>query len=60
MCIYTVVKQYNKNNIKRNNIGPIISKDVDGIELWNGKRCESESMSEDEQKELKDWLSSIE
>lgn len=53
-------KQYNKNNIKRNNIGPIILKDVDGIELWNGKRCESEPMSEDEQKELKDWLSSIE
>ena len=53
-------KQYNKNNIKRNNIGPIISKDVDGVELWNGKRCESKPMSEEEQKELKDWLSSIE
>ncbi len=24
-------KQYNKNNIIRNNIGPIISKDVDGV-----------------------------
>ncbi len=53
-------KQYNKNNIKRNNMGPIISKDVDGVELWNDKRCESEPMSEEEQKELKDWLSSIE
>lgn len=53
-------KQYNKNNIKRNNIGPIISKDIDGVQLWNGKRCESEPMSEEEQKELKDWLSSIE
>lgn len=52
-------KQYNKNNIKRNNIGPIIAKDADGVELWNGKRCESEPMSEEEQKELKDWLSSI-
>lgn len=52
-------KQYNKNNIKRNNIGPIISKDIDGVQLWNGKRCESEPMSEDEQKELKDWLSSF-
>jgi len=30
------------------------------FKLWNGKRCESEPMSEDEQKELKDWLSSIE
>lgn len=53
-------KQYNKNNIKRNNIGPTLSKDTDGVELWNGKRCESEPMSEEEQKELKDWLSSIE
>lgn len=53
-------KQYNKNNIKRNNIGPIFFKDVDGVQLWNGKRCESEPMSEEEQKELKDLLSSIE
>ncbi len=53
-------KQYNKNNIKRNNIGPIMSKDIDGVELWNGKRCKYEPMSEEEQKELKDWLSSIE
>lgn len=52
-------KQYNKNNMKRNNISPIISKDVDGVELWNGKKCESEPMSEEEQKELKDWLSSF-
>lgn len=51
-------KQYN-NSFKRNNIGLIISKDVDGVELWNGKRCESEPMSEEEQKELKDWLSSF-
>ncbi len=53
-------KQYNKNSIKRNNISPIISKDIAGVELWNGKMCESELMSEEEQKELKDWLSSIE
>jgi len=53
-------KQYNnKNNIIRNNIGPFISKDVDNVELWNGKRCESKPMDEDEQKELKDWLSSF-
>lgn len=52
------LKQYNnKNNIKRNNIGPIISKDVDGVELWNGKRVESEPMSEDEQKYLESLLS---
>ena len=52
-------KQYNKNNIKRNNIGPIISKDVDGVELWNGKRVESEPMDEDELKEIENWLSSF-
>ena len=53
-------KQYNKNNIiKRNNIGPIISKDIDGVELWNGKRVESEPMSEDEQKYLESLLSSF-
>ncbi len=52
-------KQYNKNNIKRNNIGPIISKDVDGVELWNGKRVESEPMSEDEKKYLESLLSSF-
>lgn len=52
-------KQYNKNNMKRNDIGPVISKDVDDVQLWNGKRCESEPMSEDEQKELKNWLSSF-
>ena len=52
------MKQYNnKNNIKKNNIGPIISKDVDGVELWNGKRVESEPMSEDEQKYLESLLS---
>ena len=52
------LKQYNnKNNIKRNNIGPIISKDVDGVELWNGKRIESEPMSEDEQKYFESLLS---
>ncbi len=52
-------KQYNKNNIKRNNIGPIISKDVDGVELWNGKRCESKPLSESELKELEVILKEI-
>ena len=45
--------------MKRNNISPIISKDVDGVELWNGTKCESEPMREEEQKELTDWLSSF-
>lgn len=42
-------KQYNKNNYyKRNNIGPEISEDVDGVPLWNKKRCEKEPMSEED------------
>lgn len=40
-------------------MGPIISEDVDGVKLWNDKRCESEPMSEEEQQYLKDWLSSF-
>lgn len=53
-----IKERFKQYNIKRNNIGPIMAKDIDGVELWNGKRCESEQMSEEEQKELKDWLSS--
>lgn len=50
-------KQYNKNNYyKRNNIGPEISEDVDGVPLWNKKRCEKEPMSEDELEVLNNWL----
>ena len=52
-------KQYNKNNNKRNNIGPIISKDVDGVELWNGKRVESQPPTEEEKKYMESLLSSF-
>ena len=50
-------KQYNKNNYyKRNNIGPEISEDVDGVPLWNKKRCEKEPMSEEDLELLNNWL----
>ena len=36
-----------------------MSKNIYGVELWNGKRCEAEPMSQEEQKVLEDWLSGI-
>ena len=54
------LKQYNnKNNYKEKNIGPVITKDVDGVEIWNEVRCESEPMEEDEVKELEKWIKSL-
>jgi len=50
----------NPNEIIKGKSSPHIRYDPDGVMVWNGKRCESEPMDEDEQKELKDWLSSIE
>lgn len=43
-----------KNN--RNNIGPIISKDVYGVELWNGKRVESIPPTSEELKEMEELM----
>lgn len=55
-------KQYNNKNYnnKRNNIGPIISKDVDGTPLWNKKRCEAQIASIEEQNEMKRIIKSFE
>ena len=36
--------------------GPIISFDIDGVLLWNGKRCESKPMDPKEEQEIKDML----
>lgn len=53
-------KQYNKNNYNKiNNIGPEISEDVDGVPLWNKKRCDTEPMPEDELEVLNNWLKSF-
>ena len=35
----------------------IISYDIDGVMLWNGKRCESKQCTEDEFKEMQSLLS---
>lgn len=43
-----------KNNSKLNNI---ISYDIDGVMLWNGKRCESKQCSEEEYEEMQLLLS---
>ena len=49
--------QYNRNNNKEKNIGPIISKDFDGVVLWNGVRCESQPLSLEEKKYVDGLLS---
>ena len=52
------ITKYNNNiNNKYNNKNNIISYDEDGTMLWNGKRCESNIATEEEQKELKEILS---
>ena len=43
-----------KNN--RNNIGPIITKDSDGVELWDGVRCEAIPLLPEEEKEMQEFM----
>lgn len=43
-----------KNN--RNNIGPIITKDSDGVGLWDGVRCEAIPLSPEEEKEMQELM----
>lgn len=50
-------KKYNNTRIINNNASPIIGVDEDGVELWNGKRCESTPCSEEELKEMESILS---
>ena len=53
-------KQYNKNNNIRKNIDPVIEYDAEGnIISWNGKSTVSESMSEEEIKELEELINEI-
>jgi len=46
--------KYSSKNIIEDNInkGPQMSYDVDGVMLWNGKRCEVKPSSKEEQEEL--------
>ena len=53
-------KQYNKNNNIRKNIGPAVEYDDEGnIISWNGKSTVSETMSEEEIKELEALINEI-
>lgn len=54
---YTQNNRYINNKIKEN--GPVLSKDDDGVMLWNGKRCESNKPNEKEMKELEEWIASF-
>lgn len=36
--------------------GPVIGEDYDGVETWNGKRCESVPLTEEELAELEELL----
>ena len=47
---------HNKNKVNNKNNSPIISYDTDGIMLWNGKRCESNSCGNEELNELEELL----
>lgn len=44
------------NTRKKNKNDNIIDYDVDGVMLWNGKRCESTPMDEETRKELEDFF----
>ncbi len=47
-------ENYYHNN--RNNIGPIMTKDSDGVELWDGVRCEAIPLSPEEEKETQELM----
>jgi hypothetical protein len=52
-----MVTNVSDNNKDFEASGPHIRVDSDGVEVWNGKRCESEPCSEEELKEMEDLLS---
>ena len=43
-----------KNN--RNNISPIMTNDSDGVELWDGVRCEAIPLLPEEEKEMQEFM----
>lgn len=49
-------RRINNRKSKRNNVSPIMSKDIDGVELWNGKRCEPLPLSPEEEKEMQEIM----
>lgn len=51
-----VIKYLDKNfNLEREH-SPVIDYDIDGVMLWNGKRCVSEPMDEETRKELEEFI----
>ena len=46
----------NEDEIINGKKGPHIRIDPDGVEVWNGKRCENEEMTDEEQQELEQLL----
>ena len=46
----------NKEDILNGRKSPHIRYDLDGVMVWNGKRCESEEPSEEESKEMEELL----
>ena len=54
----TYMNEYNnKINNNKEIFNKIISYDIDGVMLWNGKRCESVEPTEEERKEMENLLS---
>ncbi len=52
-------RKYNTRKKNKNKNKIIIEKDVDGVELWNGKRCEATPMDEETRKELEEFINSF-
>ena len=46
----------NQDDILTGRSSPHIRRDPDGVEVWNGKRCESEELSEEESKEMEELM----
>ena len=46
----------NEDEIINGKKGPHIRIDPDGVEVWNGKRCENEEMTDKEQQDLEQLL----
>lgn len=46
----------NQNEIISGKKGPHIRYDLDGVEVWDGKRCEAIPPTEEELKEMEDML----
>ena len=49
----------NEKDIINGRSAPHIRYDIDGVMIWNGKRCEIEPTTEEEQKELEELLKEL-